>query len=103
MSRNRSGPSPPKTVVLILVPSERCVLVRRGKRIYKFQVRADGSHLHVVGEPPKKMAKRLEEHLAVMAKTLKVPKALLRRCVAQWASGVGVFQEMKFEIPQGRK
>jgi hypothetical protein len=104
MPRSGIGRKPPKPKIeLMLLPEERCVLVRRGKRIYQLKVSDDGSHLHVVGEPPKKMARRLEKHLRAIATTLKVRKKFVRRCVTHWAKQVGVFREIEFEIPQGRK
>jgi hypothetical protein len=84
---------------LICVAADRRVLVRRGKRIYLLEVTVDGSRLRIVGEPPKRMAKRLEKHLGVMAKTLKVKRKFLRKSVKQWASRPGVFQDLGLQIP----
>ena len=84
---------------LMCVAEDRCVLVLRGKRIYQLQITADGSRLRIVGEPPKKMARHLEKHLAVIALVLKVKRKFLRKSVVAWASRPGVFQDRYFEIP----
>lgn len=99
MSHRRVGHRKPKPQIeLKAVPGERCILVRRGKRIYQLEVSADGSRLRVVGAPPKKMARRLEKHLGTIATTLEVPKKFVRQCVVHWTQQVGVFQEIEFEI-----
>jgi hypothetical protein len=84
---------------LMCMAEDRCVLVRRGKRIYQFQITPDGSHLHIVGEPPKKIAHHLERHLAVIAEALKIKRKFLRKGVEAWASEPGVFQDLHIEIP----
>ncbi len=84
---------------LICINEDRCVLVRRGKRIYRLRITSDGTCLQVVGEPPKKMADRLEIHLGEIAQTLRVRKKFLRKSIEAWASRPGVFQDLEFEIP----